>query len=291
MTSGTVTAIHLHPIKSCRRVEVESATVSATGLAGDREWQVAAGLEPVTQRQKAQLATVTAEPIEGGLRISAPGRSTIEVARPAVADTVTGSLVGVKVEVGDAGDDAARWFSELVDDDVRLVARTEESVLAVPEPIDVFGQTIAFGDVAPVLVVNTASYRWLHDRASEPFPITRFRPNIVIETDEPFVEDTWDRFRIGEAVLSQGFVWPRCSVPQIDQDSGSRHREPALVLRAHRWCESAPDLDEAVRGIVENHGIFGIGCSIGPAGTIISVGDQLQVERTRRPTMPPPPQP
>ncbi len=287
-TTGTVTAIQLHPIKSCHRLDVETATVSATGLEGDREWQVSAGIAPVTQRQKNLLAVVQPELIDGGLRISAPGRGTIEVERPTANDAVTGSIIGVKVDVGDAGDDAARWFSELLDDEVRLFARTPNSVLRIPEAIDVFDQTIAFTDVAPVLVANTASLSWLVDRAKEPFPMERFRPNIVVENDQPFAEDTWARFHIGDAELRHGLIWPRCAIPQIDQETGDRHREPAQVLKAHRWCESAPDLPEAVRPIVENNGIFGVGCAIGPVGTRINVGDELRVDETMTPLMEPP---
>lgn len=288
MSSGSLTSIHLHPIKSCRRIEVSSATVSATGLEGDREWQVASGLKPVTQRQKNLLATVQPELIDGGLRLSAPDRPTIEVARPTKNDTTTGSLVGVKVEVGDAGDEAAQWFGELLDDDVRLVARTADSVLTIPEPLDVFGQPIAFGDVAPVLVANEASLRWLVERAEEPFGMDRFRPNLVVETDQPFAEDTWGRFHIGDAEFRHGFIWPRCAIPQVDQDTGERHREPAVVLRAHRWCTEAPGFSDALRPIIENNGIFGVGCSIGPAGTVVSVGDSLVVDDTIEPLMAPP---
>ncbi len=289
MSEGIVTAIHLHPIKSCHRIEVQSATVSATGLEGDREWQVASGIEPVTQRQKALLATVLPTPIEGGLRLSAPGRPTIEVARPTANDTVTGSLIGVKVQVGDAGDEAAAWFSALLGQEVRLVARTADSELRIPEALDVFDQTIAFGDVAPVLVANTASLRWLQDRAVEPFGMDRFRPNLVVDTGAPFDEDTWARFRVGAAELTYGLIWPRCTIPQVDQDTGERGREPAVVLKAHRWFTGP--LDEVAEGwhpIVANKGMFGIGCSIGPAGTVVSVGDELNVAERMAPLMPNP---
>lgn len=287
MSAGVVTAIHLHPIKSCHRVEVTSATVSATGLDGDREWQVASGLTPITQRQKSLLAAVVPEPMEGGgLRLSAPGRPSIEVARPTVNDAVTGSLIGVKVQVGDAGDEAAAWFSALLGDEVRLVARTPDSVLRIPEPLDLFGQTIAFGDVAPVLVANTASLRWLQERAVEPFGMDRFRPNLVVDTDAPFDEDAWARFQLGGAELAHGLVWPRCTIPQVDQDTGARGREPAVVLKAHRWFDGPLDgVAEGWRPLVQNKGIFGIGCSIGPVGTVISVGDELTVTERMTPLM------
>lgn len=288
MSSGTVTSLHIHPIKSCRRVEVDSVTASPTGLAGDREWQVISGIKPVTQRSNKRLALVSAEPIEGGLRLATPGHPTIEVERPVAADTTSGSLIGVKVDAGDAGDRAARWFSEILDEDVRLVAMPTGGTLTQPAELDVFDQPIAFNDLSPVLVANTASHAWLAERASEPFPIDRFRSNIVVETDQPFAEDTWAAFRIGQSELRQGVIWPRCAVPQVDQESGERRKEPAGVLKAHRWCTAAPELPEVVRSIVVNKGIFGIGCSIGPVGAEVAVGDTLTVDEVMTPIMPNP---
>lgn len=288
MSSGTVTALFIHPIKSCRRVEVDSATASTTGLAGDREWQVISGLKPVTQRASPAMAVIRAEPIDGGLRISAPGHTTIEVARPTAADRTSGSLIGAKVDAADAGDAAARWFSAVLDDDVRLVAMAPGESITVPDELDVFEQSIAFNDLSPVLVANTASYDWLVERASEPFPIERFRPNIVVDTDEPFAEDTWSRFRIGAAEFARPVIWPRCAIPQVDQETGERHKEPAVVLRAHRWCTSVPELSDVARSVVENKGIFGIGCAIGPAGAEVAIGDTLAVEERRTPMMPNP---
>ena len=42
--------------------------------------------------------------------------------------------------------------------------------------------------------------------------------------------------------LTAELPWPRCAVPQVDQVSGQRHKEPALALKAHRWCTEAPTL-------------------------------------------------
>lgn len=288
MTTGTVSAIHIHPIKSCRRIELDSVRVTATGIEGDRQWQVSSGKRPVTQRQKSVLATVRPTPIEGGLRIEAPGVATIEVPQPDANDAVTGSLTGVTVDVGDAGDVAAAWFSELLDDEVRLYGRTEDSVLDLPSALDVFGQPIAFGDAAPVLVANTASLDWLVDNASEPFGMERFRPNFVVDTDEPFAEDTWARFSLGAAQLRHGLAWPRCAVPQVDQDSGERRGEPAKVMRKHRWCTDAPNIPEAWQPIVTGSALFGVGCAVGPIGTMVNVGDRLQVDERCAPLIEPP---
>ena len=285
MTSGSVAAIHIHPIKSCHRIEVDSATVSSTGLEGDRLWQVSADGQPVTQRQKTVLATVVPELIRGGLRLRAPGRPVIEVEHPSVNDTTTHSLIGQSVGVGDAGEEAAAWFSALVGERVRLHACTAESDHRAPKPIDLFGQPLSFADLAPVLVTNTASLAWLVERAAEPFDMARFRPNIVIDTDEPFAEEGWANFALGPCELRHGMVWPRCPIPQVDQESGQRHREPAVVLKAHRHVTSAPDVPDPIRGIVEGSSVFGVGCAIGPIGSTIRVGDQLTVNQPMEPLL------
>ena len=40
MSEIRVEAIHIHPVKSCRRIEVDEASILSTGLAHDREWQI-----------------------------------------------------------------------------------------------------------------------------------------------------------------------------------------------------------------------------------------------------------
>ncbi|MFV0259390.1 MAG: MOSC domain-containing protein [Acidimicrobiales bacterium] len=291
MSAGVVSAIHLHPIKSCHRVEVIHATVASTGLDGDRRWQVIGDGTVLTQRRHPGLATVRPEPVPGGLSITAPGHGTLTVADPDPGATPASVpvLAGVPAVAGDAGDEAGTWVSAVLGVNVRLVGLAAGAGITLPEPFNVFsGQAIAFGDLAPLLVAGTASAAWLADRATEPFGVERFRANVVVATDQPFVEDTWDRFGIGAASATQVVPWPRCAVPQVDQETGTRHREPALVLKAHRWCDDASAAPPALRPILEGAGLFGVACSVGPPGTVIRVGDPVDVATTRPPLIPAP---
>src|SRR5215213_8054731 len=123
MSAGTLVAIHLHPVKACRRVEVDEATVAVGGLAGDREWQVFSDDGKVqTQRKHPMLALVQPELVDGGLRLRAAGHGSVEAAHPERADRVVRALLGDDVPVGDGGDEAARWLSELTGTPCRLVA-------------------------------------------------------------------------------------------------------------------------------------------------------------------------
>ena len=90
-----VASIYLHPVKSCRRVEVDHAAVSRYGLVGDRERQVQgpAG-QLMTQRKFPALARVQPEPIPGGLRLMCDGMPDLEVQRPARVDTEGNTMTG-----------------------------------------------------------------------------------------------------------------------------------------------------------------------------------------------------
>jgi len=285
MSTGAVTAIHLHPVKACHRVEVEHATVGPLGLVGDREWQVISPEgHPVTQRQHPLLATIQPRLVPDGIELTAPGVGAILVSRPHAADTEARALLGERVQVADGGDEAARWLREVLGAECRLVAIAD----GYRRLVKIFDQEAAFGDAAPVCVANEASWRDLAARASQPFGIERFRPNVIVDAGEPWVEDTWLRFSVGAATLRTAMPWPRCAVPQVDQETGKRHREPALALRAHRWCAEAPGYPDLLRPFLEGSPLFAIGCAVGPVGVTVSVGDPVIVHETMDPLIPAP---
>jgi uncharacterized protein YcbX len=284
---GVLMGIHIYPVKSCRAVALDRVEVTTIGLEGDRGFQVVdTGGNPVTQRQHPRLAAVQPSITTDGLRLEADGRSAIDLPRPTINDITAHSLSGVPVEAADAGDEAAAWFTGLLGTPVRLVAMTEESENRLPIPG--VGLTTSWADAAPVLVANISSLHWLSARADEPFGMDRFRPNLTLDTGEPWVEDTWQEFSIGAARLGLGLAWPRCSIPQVDQVDGSRHKEPGRVLRRHRWCSGAGAAPKALRPLLEGNALFGIGCSIEPAGATLAVGDEVQVHERGRSVIPSP---
>jgi uncharacterized protein YcbX len=82
---------------------------------------------------------------------------------------------------------------------------------------------VVFGD--PLTVVGTASLRELARRtgrdevADQP---ARFRATLVVETEEPHVEDSWagQEVTIGEAVVRIGGPVPRCAVIDHHPETG-----------------------------------------------------------------------
>lgn len=285
---AALTAIHVYPVKSCRAVPLDRVDVAATGLRGDRLFQVVdPDGTPITQRQRPILATVQPSLSNDALTLEADGQRTLHVPIPSANDASVSSLLGIPVEAGDAGDEAATWFTDLVGSPARLVAMTDGSDYRVPLAPG-GGMRLSWADAVPVLVANAASLEWLNERATEPFGMDRFRPNLTVRGAEPWVEDTWRDFSIGAARFGLGLAWPRCAIPQVDQIDGSRHKEPARVLRKHRWCTDAAAVGDALRPLFEGNALFGLGCSVEPAGTEIAVGDELRVDETGERLIPAP---
>ena len=284
----SLTAINIYPIKSCRAVALQSVSVTGIGLAEDRRWQVLGTeeLRGVTQRQHRSLALVQPTLLDGGgLRISGPGMREIELERPSGPVVTVDSHFRIPVTARDAGGEAAEWLTEFIGVPLRLVRMEGDSGWRLPAELDVFGQGAAFTDAAPVLVANQESLDWLVERSSEGFGMDRFRPNLIVSGAEPWAEDTWDRFDVGEAVLHAVAPWPRCTIPQVDQQTAQRHKEPARVLKKYRWCTSAPSIPGGFREIVEGNGLFGVACTIGPGGSTLALGDQVEVVSTRAPVL------
>ncbi len=93
------------------------------------------------------------------------------------------------------------------------------------------GAPDTFFDYAPVHIVTTSSLRGLSGDRSGGVPAERFRPNIVIETDEDgFVENDWvdRRLRLGAELLVEIVTMtPRCAVPALAH--GSRPRDVSML--------------------------------------------------------------
>jgi uncharacterized protein YcbX len=284
-----VTGIFIHPVKSCRRIELDVAVVDDYGLEGDRRWQVQgpAG-QMMTQRKFPDMARIQPLPVPGGLRLHCDGMPDIEVQQPEVANISGKTMTGL-VPVADAGDEAARWLARVLSIECRLTAIAtgyERRVLIGGD--EVFGQQASLVDAAPVHIVTAASHRFLLQHAVEPFPIERFRPNLVVDGCEAWAEDTWRELSIGDARVRVALPWPRCVMPQVDQDTGQRHREPAVVLKRHRWCSAAPGVSGELQALLTSTTLFGVAASVGPTGTVITKGTPVDVLKTGPALLAPP---
>jgi uncharacterized protein YcbX len=233
----TVTGLFVYPIKACGGVAVEQAKVGRYGLEGDRQWMVVdAQMQGLTQRTHPALARVRPRPTgDGGLVLESEGRTAVAVNARLVAET-TVEVWGQPVRAADAGDEAADWLTDFLGESVRLAGVADGYERPVNPRRDKRGRQVSFADSYPLLLCSESSLAELNRLASEPVPMDRFRPNLVISGDAgPWAEDSWTAIQVGDGArfdVVKGC--DRCAVPQVDQRTGERHREPARVLAAHR---------------------------------------------------------
>ena len=75
-------------------------------------------------------------------------------------------------------------------------------------------------DAGQVSLVGTASLDWCREHLEVDGDRRRIRPNIVVRTSEPFVEETWGgaRLQIGDVVLTVVERIERCRMVDVAQE-------------------------------------------------------------------------
>jgi uncharacterized protein YcbX len=64
--------------------------------------------------------------------------------------------------------------------------------------------------------------------------MNRFRPNFVFTGGEPYEEDTWREFIIGENRFIAVKPCSRCVMTTVHQDTGEKGTEPLKTLATYR---------------------------------------------------------
>ncbi len=232
-----LTALNVYLIKACKGHSLDAAFVERMGLAHDRRLMI---IRPngtfVTQRDYSALALVLPDLRDSTLHVSAPGMPPTEFP---VATTGVEMRVTVWEDSGvkaiDQGEPAAEWFSTYLRTPVRLVhMATDEQRRVNPKYAIQADDHVSFADGYPILIASQESLDELNRRLTEPLPMNRFRPNLVVRGCQPFEEDTWKRIRIGEVELALVKPCSRCEVTTIDQESAVRGKEPLKTLATFR---------------------------------------------------------
>lgn len=282
-----VTGVFVYPIKSCRGIRVDSAEVTAKGFVGDwakpsavygdREFMIVdENGKFVTQRQYPSLATIEVKVAVNELILSSEAAN-LDFLR------FQPSLSGREIEVEiwrdrttaiDQGDEVAKWFQAAlnVSQDFRLVRQSPRYLRPInPQFATAENQSVSFADGYPFLLIGTASLNDLNNKLAakyeddfQPLPMNRFRPNLVVETDEAFVEDKWKVMQINDIKFSVVKPCSRCVITTTDQVTGERNKlkEPLLTLSSYRQFSG---------GIM-------FGQNVIPEQTgIVNVGDKVQV--------------
>ncbi|WP_016856064.1 MOSC domain-containing protein [Halomonas smyrnensis] len=238
-----ITQLNIYPVKSLRGIALDEATLTERGLAFDRHWMVVdARGRFVTQRECPAMAMVTVrlEPNRLVLEHPAAAPLAVPLARHGL-ERLEVSLWKDSGEALDEGAEAAEWLTAVLGDrdgGLRLVRFPEERRREV-EADYLRGESAhtAFADGYPLLVAHRASLERLNERLAEKgldaVPMSRFRPNVVVEGEGPFAEVDWDELTLGSGIrLGLRKPCKRCKIITQDQRTGEapEPKEPLKTL-------------------------------------------------------------
>lgn len=227
-----VTSLRRYPVKSMGGEALTSAAVDHRGIRGDRWYAVV--------DDEGRLAS-----LKGTRRF----RRLDDVVRYSASTRPDGE---VEVRSGDAA-----WLVGDPQLDLHLSAVTGSAQRVLPEA------AVAHQDGGAVSLVGTATLAWCAARYGGSDDPRRLRVNLVVETQEPFVEETWvgRRLRVGSAALTVVQRITRCRTIDVEQDGATPGAPWLRPLGADRDLRLAVYADVTAPGVV-------------------AVGDELSVQDT-----------
>jgi uncharacterized protein len=240
----TVTGLYYYPIKSCGGLSAQQLDIDLRGFRYDRHWML---VDPsggfLTQREFRHMALIQPEFVEGCLIVHAPDMPPLEVPINQPGETMHVEIwrdSGVKAV--DQGDAIARWFSEYLKFECRLVRFADDGVRQVDQRYAKRERDqVGFADGYPFLLISEESLEDLNGRMDEALPMNRFRPNIVVRGVDAYAEDGWKTVRIGDVLFDAVKLCGRCAITTTDQQTAERGKEPLRTLAMyHKFDEGSP---------------------------------------------------
>lgn len=208
----------------------------------DRRWMLVDSATGVflSQREIPQLALISTRIEDGQVWASQLLDKTIA---EGLCLGEQGALIDVQVWSDDVrgydcGDEAASWFSQVLNRPCRLVYQGDCQRFADEEYADK-GTNVGFADGFPLLVVAQSSIDFLNDACEAEISAVNFRPNIVVENTVVFAERNWRSLTVndlvGGATLEMAVVksCERCVIPALNPNTAKREPSILPVLLKH----------------------------------------------------------
>ena len=261
-----VTGLFIYPIKATTAIPLQEAEVRPRGLAGDRRWVVVDQEgQFLQQRLLPKMAVIKTTPQDdGGLLVNASDMHPLHVMPPTGNERGNVTVWSDTVNAADAGPEAAAWFSQFLELSCRLMFMDADANRPVAPIYGKQDDVVSFADALPLLLATEASLADLNRRLARPLPMSRFRPNLVVDGDLPWADDNWRRVRVGEVEFEVTHPCTRCVVTTIDQETGrkSPDGEPLKTLATFRRGE---------KGVLFGQNL------VPRSGGVIRVGDEVVV--------------
>ena len=232
--------IYVYPVKSLAGIRLQSSLLGVRGLEYDRRWMIVdASGRFLSQRDHHKMALIGTAIQKNQLLLfdrrnpeDCIGISFGSIDRP--TEKVRVQIWSSSVKAIRQEEEANKWLSAHIGCPARLVEMPDTAKRSVDRRYVPSGHYVRFADAFPFLVIGTASLQELNSKLETPIGMDRFRPNLVIQNEEPFEEDDWEEIRIGGHVFRAVKPCARCVMVTIDQFSLEKQPEALKVLSQFR---------------------------------------------------------
>jgi len=233
-----LTELYIYPVKSMAGIRLQKSKVDTLGLQYDRRWMVVTPKGHfMTQRMYPQMARIQPSlDAEGNLTLHHPEHGDLLV--PSVTEDSPRKNVRVwedHVEAVSLGEAVDAWVSAVIEEDCHLVYFSDDVFRQCDLRYAKAGDRTGFADGFPLLLIGEGSLNDLNARLEESVEMRRFRPNLVVNAQEAFAEDQWQRIQIGDMTFRVVKPCSRCKITTVDPDTGQRAgADPLKTLSSYR---------------------------------------------------------
>ena len=216
-------------------ISVNSAQTLERGFEHDRRYMLIDEYGTfISQRTHPSLVFFKPQILENDLVVHFKKESIQVPLSTSLENTVNTTIFENLVQATEVSKEMNIWFSSLLNQNVRLVKMSKHDVrhkdlIKGPEKVEV-----SFADGYPYLIVGTDSLDHLNTLLKEPLDFDRFRPNIILKTTKPHIEDTWEEISIGDVNFQVIKPCARCQVITVNQSDGQKSKEPLKTLSTYR---------------------------------------------------------
>jgi len=257
--------LYVYPLKSSKGQLVDKVQVQTYGFDNDRRVAVIdSKSRVVTGREHPKLVLLSVELNDSYIAIISPS-TLVTFALPKKRQPISIKLFRSNILGIPFRTKANEWVSEHLGGDYRFVYLGDQFRQIPEKRGGRVGDLTGFVDSSPVHLVNTLSLDSLNTRLSKKVTIKNFRPNIVVQGNEPFEEDQWEKVLINGLEYRVQERTQRCIFTTVDPNIGKLDEtlEPLSSIAG-------------MRSAVGKRPTFGINLVPSGAGTL-NIGNIVEV--------------
>jgi uncharacterized protein YcbX len=235
-----VKELYIYPIKSLAGISVPTAKAEEMGFEYDRRWMlIDEENQFITQRKHPNLSQFYPKISEDKMEISHHNATHKFSIHESLPETIFSKVWDDESKVSEVSKATSKWFSEALGFTCKLVKIVNNGDRKHHNTKLGKILNVSLADGYPYLLIGSESLDSLNEKLEEKITISRFRPNIVINSSIAHEEDLFDTFQIGNVKFKNTKPCGRCVMVNTNPITGIVLKEPLKTLSTYRKVENS----------------------------------------------------